>query len=522
MNKPARSPSLGWLARNIDYRGNRRRDALRARIGTILAALGAPREVAESLDSKTLLAALASRLEASDASEHWLALSVISGRNVLQREVLNATRTTMLDGALETLSPLLVAPRLELLRGDQRWPTVEVVSNAVLVDLQHTSQTTFATGIQRVARETARRWAENHDVVLVGWSNRYDHLRRLSADEQQRALFGRRTSTNDHRPESTVLIPWKSTLLIPELGAEPPRTRSVGSIAEFSRGTVSAIGFDCVPITSAETVAAGMGGAFSLNLAAMAKSARIATISHGAAVEYVGWRDMLQAAGIAGPDITPVVLPVEAPEPSEAAIAEARERFHIATHHLVLVVGSHEPRKNHLAVLHAAELLWREGHSFNLVFVGGNSWNGELFVRRLNELRQGGRPVESVAGLTDDLLWAAYRIAHFTVFPSLNEGFGLPVAESLASGTPAVTSGFGSMAEIAKDGGTLLVDPRDDHELADAMRRLLTDSELRDQLAADAAARPRRSWDDYAAEVWDCLVPVDHQTVSQDEAEVHA
>ena len=70
-------------------------------------------------------------------------------------------------------------------------------------------------------------------------------------------------------------------------------------------------------------------------------------------------------------------------------------------------------------------------------------------------------------------------MARFTVFPSLNEGFGLPLAESLACGTPAVTSDFGSMREIVDGGGgALLVDPRDDHSVADGMRSLLTDDGL--------------------------------------------
>ena len=133
---------------------------------------------------------------------------------------------------------------------------------------------------------------------------------------------------------------------------------------------------------------------------------------------------------------------------------------------MVLCVGSHEPRKNHLAVLHAAELLWREGFAFSLVFIGGNAWRDDRFLEHVERLQDAGRPMVSVRALPDDLLWAAYDLAHCLVFPSLNEGFGLPIAESLASGTPVVTSEFGSMREIAGHGGGLLVDPRDDHAIA--------------------------------------------------------
>jgi glycosyltransferase involved in cell wall biosynthesis len=101
------------------------------------------------------------------------------------------------------------------------------------------------------------------------------------------------------------------------------------------------------------------------------------------------------------------------------------------------------------------------------------------------------------------------------VFTSLHEGYGLPVAESLAYGTPTLTTEYGSTAEIAAEGGALTVDPRDDDALVGAMRRLLTDDALIEQLAADARQRPTRTWDDYARELWDVLAVVPAQQDGQ-------
>jgi len=193
-----------------------------------------------------------------------------------------------------------------------------------------------------------------------------------------------------------------------------------------------------------------------------------------------------------------------------SAIAQARDLLLSGELPMVLCVGSHEPRKNHLAVLHAAELLWREGQRFSLIFIGGNGWHGEQFEARLAELQAGGRPVEAIRALSEERLWAAYRLAHCVLFPSLNEGFGLPVAESLASGTPVITSGFGSMLEIASQGGALLIDPSDDHDLRDALRTLLTDTNTYDRLKREATLHGVRTWDDYAAEVWAFLVEGTH------------
>ena len=103
----------------------------------------------------------------------------------------------------------------------------------------------------------------------------------------------------------------------------------------------------------------------------------------------------------------------------------------VGTLPLILVVGSHEPRKNHLRVLEAAERLWATASRFQLLFVGGSSWRSDDFERLAAHLASLGRPVGIVRRASEEDLWAAYRLARFSVFPSLAEGFGLPVAESL-------------------------------------------------------------------------------------------
>jgi glycosyltransferase involved in cell wall biosynthesis len=231
----------------------------------------------------------------------------------------------------------------------------------------------------------------------------------------------------------------------------------------------------------------------------------VATISAAAAVEYQGWADMLPQIGVTGPRIVPCLLPNEAADSNPQSIEAGADRLLIGGLPMVLVVGSHEPRKNHLAILHAAELLWRDGLRFSLTFIGGNSWGSDQFTSTLNGLQLRGRPIESISAANDELLWSAYRLARFTVFPSLNEGFGLPIVESISCGTPVITSAFGSMREIAGDGGAVLVDPRDDHALADAMRMLLTDEDELNRLSAQAQRRPLRTWDTYAAQTWDLL-----------------
>lgn len=493
--------SLARVAQLPGYRA----EVLRRRLAVLSAALsGDP--VADGASVADLLAELERRLEKAEPTEMWLATAVLTASLPPAPDVLRAVRRCRLDGARSVLTGLLAAGGFRRLRATSL-PDVEVVSGQVLVDLEHTSRTELATGIQRVARMTASRWSRDHDVVLVGWNKDLSALRRLPPDEAARALTGSTQGLGpaaDSSPE-TVVVPWQATYVLPELAADRPRTLRLLALARFARSRTGVIGFDCVPISSAETTDVGVSEAFTGNLAGIRHFRRVTAISESAAEEYRGWAHMLSAIGERGPDIRTVQLPVEAHEPSAASLAEARERLLIGGLPLVLCVGTHEPRKNHLAVLHAAETLWRRGVRFNLAFIGGHSWNSRRFDDGVARLQAAGRPIETLASVTDELLWAAYRVSHCVVFPSLNEGFGLPVAEALSCGTPVVTSNFGSMAEIAAEGGAVLVDPRDDSSLTEGLARVLGDEELHARLRTEAAARPHRSWDDYARETWDLL-----------------
>jgi glycosyltransferase involved in cell wall biosynthesis len=94
-----------------------------------------------------------------------------------------------------------------------------------------------------------------------------------------------------------------------------------------------------------------------------------------------------------------------------------------------------------------------------------------------------------------------YRLAAVFVFPSLYEGFGLPPLEAMASGTPVITSNVSSLPEVVGD-AALLIDPRDPEAIADAMRRVLTDAALREDLRTRGLARARHfSWDRSIARV---------------------
>jgi glycosyltransferase involved in cell wall biosynthesis len=103
--------------------------------------------------------------------------------------------------------------------------------------------------------------------------------------------------------------------------------------------------------------------------------------------------------------------------------------------------------------------------------------------------------------LSDEELAREYMNCTFTVFPSFEEGFGLPITESLSYGKPCVTSNYGAVAEIALDGGCIAINMRDGKDLTFAMNQMANDESLRNKLKDEAKQLHKKTWGQYAQKV---------------------
>ncbi|MCY4022969.1 MAG: glycosyltransferase family 1 protein [Anaerolineaceae bacterium] len=167
------------------------------------------------------------------------------------------------------------------------------------------------------------------------------------------------------------------------------------------------------------------------------------------------------------------------PEPAGKQLA-ARKKYGLDQWPFIFSVGTLQPRKNHGRLVQALSRLVEGGLDLHLVIAGGAGWLSEPFHQQLRESEIEDRV--HLTGFVDDAdLPALYSAAEVFAFPSLYEGFGLPVLEAMACGTPVVTSDLSSLPEVAGD-AALLTDPLDVEALADALRRLISDSQLRQQL----------------------------------------
>lgn len=173
-------------------------------------------------------------------------------------------------------------------------------------------------------------------------------------------------------------------------------------------------------------------------------------------------------------------------------LAAVRAKYGLGDGPLILSLGTIQPRKNYVRLVEAFSQLPQP--DTKLVIVGGKGWLSEPLYQRIDELQMTERVI--MPGFADDQdLPALYSAASVFAFPSLYEGFGLPVLEAMACGTPVVASNVSSVPEVAGD-AALLIDPYDVDQIRDNIVRLLSDETLRKDLALRGRSQVRQfTWD---------------------------
>jgi glycosyltransferase involved in cell wall biosynthesis len=186
--------------------------------------------------------------------------------------------------------------------------------------------------------------------------------------------------------------------------------------------------------------------------------------------------EVVQLLGAAPEKVHAIMIAVEAPFSADGPRAEGD---------YVLAVGTLEPRKNLGRVVEAAGRIGAE-----LRVVGAHGWGG---------VSPDGTGVRALGEVPDEELAALYRGARAVAYPSLYEGFGLPVLEAMACGAPVVTSRGGATEEVAGD-AAVLVDPLDPGSIAAGLEEAAS---RREELRAKGLERARAfSWDRVARDTW--------------------
>lgn len=241
---------------------------------------------------------------------------------------------------------------------------------------------------------------------------------------------------------------------------------------------------------------------------AVPDSVRRAT--HIVADSYATARDLTELYGVAPEKITTIHCGVDlrrftTNDGRRKTNDERRmicEKYDIGEAPFVLAVGTLQKRKNHLNLVRAfAKLIHSSNHlNHQLVIAGGKGWLYDEVVEEVRKQRLTER-VKFIGYVEDDDLPALYRAARVLAFPSLYEGFGLPLLEAMACGIPVVTSNVSSLPEVVGDAG-LQVNPRDVDALASALDRATIDEVWRTQAIQRGLERAKSfSWEKAAREL---------------------
>jgi glycosyltransferase involved in cell wall biosynthesis len=482
--------------------------ALRGRLLAVADEVAGFAVQAEELPTMGLLSVLAAAVRADlDKPRFWLLMCGVAGAMPNRDEFMRAFRVLELAESGREHYAVLEACAGMANANDYFARQFRVLVSSVVVDVNFSARHGHNTGIQRVVRETVTRWSSRHDIELVAWTKDAQTMRSLVPEERRRVVEWNSTRKLEASPAlvedaAELVIPWKCTIVVPEV-SQLEVCAPLACLAEFSGNHVVLVGHDAIPVLSAEYVVPSESDRFVRYLSIVKHADVVVGTCKSSSEEFAGFAAALSAQRLSGPDIQTVYLPVALSAREENA---ENEDARTSDAPLVICVGTQEPRKNQLAVLAAAEMLWTEGLNFELLFIGAAAMPLSIpFDVEVARLQKARRAVRVERLVTDAGLERAYHEARFSVFVSLHEGFGLPVGESLAAGTPVVTTNFGSTAEIAEGGGCVLVDPRSDESIAGGMRRLLLDDALVERLAREARDRPNRTWDDYATELWDVV-----------------
>ncbi len=198
-------------------------------------------------------------------------------------------------------------------------------------------------------------------------------------------------------------------------------------------------------------------------------------------------------------EIRSVVLPGEFPESPRV---EAGSDKPAGDEIVIVSVGTVEPRKNHELLIRSFKIASKMVSRRMRLVIAGASHTFDLdLVARVRGAVADHSCISWEEHVDDAKLRALFGQADFSVYPSVEEGFGLPILESLWYGTPCICANFGAMEEAASGGGCLAVDTRDPIALASAIATLANDSERLEVLRREALYRKVKTWRDYSLEV---------------------
>lgn len=373
-------------------------------------------------------------------------------------------------------------------------------------------------GIQRVVRNlgAALQARGDIDLIPVRWCARqraivhaeYPFLERIALYSGPQFRPGDREGAPIHldpRPQGETGGPWLLMAEVPHLASADPSYPWVHAsfVLGYARrhGLRSAFVFhDILPLSHFGKACTDDPEAlrFVAYANALGRADVILPVSRASAGELNNWFAENGIAESPGRVVQPVLLPEEMTVADAGQYLDTREAAGVVE---FCMWGSILPHKNQVAVLEAFNRLGRRRPGLRLVLHVFGHMGGSI-ARRVGEAARRSNGRIRLHGFVDDQTMASIIArCRASIFLSLAEGYGLPLAESLWLGKPCITSNLAPMTEIAAGGGCLLADPSDEEDIIHAIELLATSPETLANLKEELADRPMRRWRDYAGQV---------------------
>ncbi len=375
-----------------------------------------------------------------------------------------------------------------------------------VIDLTHTSHTAAQTGIQQVCRSLHEHLAQLNGIEPVIYDRFAGRWRTL--DKREQSLIASRNQKVS-RKRSSRWTAWQKLRgsLTRALGRRnvPMRPKGIFMPEIIGRHRIRtlfkdpftsnlkkvAIFYDAIPMKFPDWSTKETVSHFPDYIRCLARFDHIACISQASRDDLL---EQWHGLGIkpASTSVVPLGIP-RAPGNNKRQPANDPP--------MVLCIGTLERRKNHHALMQAAEELWERQVRFKLVLAGMvNASAANETIELYRHLSGKHRQIELTGPLTNVALDRLLREADLLAYPSLYEGFGLPVLEALANGIPVLTTAFGALAEHVTGGGCKICDGSVDG-IRMGLEALITNPDERETLAREAAARKIRSMADTAEEL---------------------
>jgi glycosyltransferase involved in cell wall biosynthesis len=507
------------------------------RCETICDRLGIPRSFDERF-VRNVIDRFAGGTHGSDPDPHWhrrgYVLSQAFHGHFPDREVIATLRTAFKRGRTGGVFDSLRASRFHA-SAQAAAPLVDPAGTRLLVDVTNTAQIGFTSGIQRVVRSLAHHLSAcDPSITLIRWEGLRQCFTPLTAAEleslrsppaaparaddaaaslspaaqllqglgQAATWPGRRIAHTirkrqrrraDRRRAVPSVFLWHQPLLLPELVGDDHHVEALRVLADAAIARTTMVFYDAIPIRHAEFFLPHAHSMYLRSLGLIRHVASISCISESVRENLEHLLAVMPRHHRPTIDVHYLGADFPSREPTAAATPSAA-----ADRPVVLCVGTVEPRKNQARILRAMIAAQDGGGRFTGVFAGNAGWLNGAFREELAAAVAAGHDLELHEHLDDAALRELYQRAAFTVYCSLDEGFGLPIIESLQHGKPCITSDRGSMREIAEQtGGCVLVDPEAITDIAAAIDGLVTDADVLAGLCREAQAARWPTWRQY-------------------------